>query len=195
MALNLNTQTRYVWAILGRKNSPLTKDFKEYYDAIAKFLNSGNVETYAYIGHDKDIDEDGHPKFRHIHLLIVFKEGLKPRLSTTLNRLSQVTGVDTLDIDLQVADNVEGCIRYCVHRGWNDKYQYNVNDMQTNLDASELDAILTTEKECVTASYLITCCKVNGFSSVAIMRTLGLKAYMKYRNAIRDICEELIEPR
>lgn len=188
----LDTQTRYIWAILGRKNSPLSKDFKEYYNALENWLKYDS-ELYAFIGHDKDIDDDGLLKFRHIHLLIVLKEGKKPRLMTSLNKISKVCDLPPQDIDIEVADNVEQCIRYCVHKGYENKYQYPVQDLVSSLDDNELQAILNCEHESITASYLITAVKVNGCSSINIMKALGLKSYMKYRNAIRDIIEELKE--
>lgn len=188
---SLNTQTRYIWAILGRHNSPLTEDFHVYYDRLKRWINAVDPEIYAFIGHDKDVDDEGSTKFRHIHLLVVLKKDTRSRLITTLNRISDVVGIDPTDIDIEVADNVDECIRYCVHKGYETKYQYPIDELQTNLDPDELAAVMTKEIATMSANYLITACKINGYSAIALMRSLGLKAYMKYRNAIRDICEEV----
>jgi len=189
----LDTQTKYVWVILGRHNSPLTKDFSYYYDKLKSFLDI-NADIYAYIGHDKDIDDDGLPKFRHIHLLAVLKDrATAPRLSTTLNKLAKVCNIPNEDIDIEQADSVPQCIRYCIHKGYPLKYQYLIDDLQTNLNKDDLNAYLEPQNDIITASYLITTLHICNYSCVAVLKALGLKLYMKYRGVIQDIIREFKE--
>lgn len=189
-SVTLDTQTPYLWIIFGREKSPLKEDFKHYYDKLLAWCKI-NAKLYAFIGHDKDIQEDGTPKFRHIHALIVLKDGDKPRLKTSLNRLSQVTGVDVADIDITKAESIEGCLRYNLHRGYPQKYQYDVSDMVTNLTEKELEPFLNTETQFITADYILKLIELCNYSVVSILKQIGLKNYLKYRNVIKDVIQEV----
>lgn len=190
---NLDTQTRYLWVIFGRANSPLKEEFNVYYERLERWCQI-NASLWCFIGHDKDIDVDTqNPKFRHIHALLILKEGVTPRLNTTLNRLSDVVGVNVVDIDIERAENYEECIRYCIHRGYPLKHQYDVSELKTNLSEKELEPILNTEEQYFTAQYLIKLIKICNCSIITILGVLGLKKYMKVRNVIKDIIEELTE--
>lgn len=186
---NLDSQTRYLWVIFGRKNSPLTDDFKVYYERLKAWCDI-NAQLYAFIGHDKDIDDDGQPKFRHIHALIVLKEGVKPRLSTSLNNLSKATQIDAVDIDIEIADSVTQCIRYCIHKGYPQKYQYSISELVTNLAQKDLDEIMK-DAIVITAGYLIELVQICNYSVVKILNEIGLSQYCRYRNVIKDIIVEL----
>lgn len=189
-SINLDTQTPYLWIILGRANSPLIKEFKYYYEKLTAWCKV-NARLWCFIGHDKDVNEDGTSKFRHIHALIVLKEGVKPRLSTSLNRISEVTTIPTIDIDIQKAENITQCIRYCIHKGYPLKYQYSPSELITNLSNEDLDSYLNTEENMITAGYLINLVEICNYSVVIILRQIGLKNYVRYRNVIKDLIQEL----
>lgn len=187
---NLDTQTQYLWIIFGRKNSPLTQDFNVYYEKLTAWCKI-NARLWAFIGHDKDTEDDGTIKFRHIHALIVLKEGVKPRLSTSLNRLASVVGIDTIDVDIEKAENITSCIRYCLHKGYPEKYQYSSEELQSNLTKDELEEYLNVEESAFTANYLINLIVICNFSVVTILKQIGLKTYCRYRNVIKDVITEL----
>lgn len=189
---SINSQSQYLWLILGRKNSPLTEDFSYYYDRLLAYCKV-YAKMYVFIGHDKDVDDDGEIKFRHIHALIVLKDGLKPRLSTSLNRIAEATGLSAVDIDIEIAKSIPSCIRYCIHKGYPNKFQYPLEELVHNLNNEDLNAFLNTEQDCVTSSYLITLVELHNCSYIGVMKALGIKSYMKYRGAIKDIIEELKE--
>lgn len=188
--MSLETQTPYLWIIFGRKNSPLIKDFNYYYEKLSAWC-SVNARLWTFIGHDKDIDDDGELKFRHIHALIVLKEGQKPRLSTSLNRLATHLGIDSVDIDIEKAENIASCIRYCLHKGYPTKYQYSLEDLKTNLTEDEIAPYLDIEDKSFTASYLINLVQICNCSTITILKQIGLKNYIRYRNVIMDIIREI----
>lgn len=187
---NLDTQTPYLWIILGRKNSPLKEDFKVYYEKLTAWCQI-NARLWTIIGHDKDIDEDGNPKFRHIHALIVLKDGSKPRLSTSLSRISNAVGLNALDVEIEKADNIASCIRYCLHKGYPEKHPYDVKELVTNLSEEELKPYLDLDNKSFTASYLIQLVELCGGNRLLIMRQIGLANYQRYRNCISDVRAEL----
>lgn len=192
---SLDTRTQFISVILGRQNSPLLNDFSFYYEKL-KVLLDEKCQLYAFIGHDKDKFEDGTLKFRHIHLVAVYKDSASknyPRLKTSLNLLANCCELPTIDIDIEPAENVDKCIRYLIHKGYPLKFPYDINDIQTNISSSELDTIINhlEEDTSISADYLFTSIKICGCSCIALMKSLGLKKYMKYRNCIKDIIQEL----
>lgn len=189
ISVTLDTQTAYLWLILGREKSPLTEDFSVYYERLEAWCKI-NSKLYAFIGHDKDTLEDGSLKFRHIHALIILKDGDKPRLKTSLNRIASVTGLDVSDIDITKAESIDGCLRYNLHIGYPQKYQYSLNEMVTNLTEAELQPFLNTEVQYITADYILKLIELCNYSVVSILKQIGLKNYLKYRNVIKDVIQE-----
>lgn len=188
--MGLDTQTRYITAILGRCNSPLKNDFSFYYERLHAYLIT-NSDFYAFIGHDKDINDDGQPKFRHIHLVIILKDGLRPRLSTLLNALAKVCELPNEDIDIDQIDNITKCVRYLNHIDYPNKYQYDLNDINTNR-FEELKSYfeIDLDNQYYTASYLINLIKNCSYSNHEILKQLGIKHYLKLRNVINDLIKE-----
>lgn len=82
--------------------------------------------SYAYILHDKDIIEDsGELKKPHYHIILLFhkQEHTKPIL-----KLFKTNVYETIK-------NLNGCIQYLVHKGYDNKYQYKIEDVVfRNLD-------------------------------------------------------------
>lgn len=81
--------------------------------------------NYAWILHDKDNLEDGTPKKPHIHFY-----GNKKN-ATSSEAVSKVTGVPISNINHVKSWN--GAIRYLTHIDYSDKYQYNIDDISTNI--------------------------------------------------------------
>lgn len=189
---NLETQTPFLWIIFGRENSPLKKEFKVYYEKLTAWCEI-NAKMWCFIGHDKDTQEDGSLKFRHIHALIILKDGTKPRLSTSLGRLAEVVDIPRQDVDIEHAENVASCVRYCLHKGYPDKYPYPVEELQTNLTADELKPYLEIDNKSFTAHYLIKLVEICGRNRLTIMKQIGLANYCRYRNCINDIIECLLK--
>jgi len=190
-ANSLDTQTAYLWIIFGRHNSPLSKDFSYYIEKLVAWCKI-NARMWAFIGHDKDLEEDGEtPKFRHIHGVIILKEGVKPRLSTSLNRLAQITGLPNEDIDIDSVGQLRSCVRYLTHADYPLKQQYPLEDIVTNLSKSDLEGFFDKEECYITANYLIQLVTICNYSVVMILREIGLKNYAKYRNVIIDLIKEL----
>lgn len=186
---SLDSQTARLCLIFGCKDKPLTKDFKYYYDKLMNWCKI-NAKLYAFIGHDKDINEDGTPKFRHIHAVIILKDGLNPRLSTSLRRLSEILNIDGDSIDIDGIINLNQCCRYLIHKGYPTKHQYELSEVVSNLSNSDLQDFYSDEIF-MTANYIINLVKICNYSTVLILTEIGLKNYLKYRNVIIDLIKEL----
>ena len=161
------------------------KDFD--LDLITDELKS-QLFTYALIVHDKDTDKDGVLKKKHIHL--VFECPKRHRLSYYLNRLTEIFNVDKDLISVQVSNSFSGDIQYLIHKNNSDKFQYNVNEIVTNLSKASLDDHLVVDihKE-VTASYVFDIVKSCRKKTDIILK-LGIGTYNLYYKIIDDFVKD-----
>ena len=74
--------------------------------------------------HDKDLTDDGEIKKPHFHILLCY-DG-----ATTYNNVLTLTQSLNATIP-QVVDSVDGYYNYLSHTGFDDKYQYNPDDVST----------------------------------------------------------------
>lgn len=81
-----------------------------------------------YIRHDKDIDEDGNDKKPHYHYV------LRLNNACTISALSKRLEVPENLIE-PVKKSLNGCLKYLIHFGSDDKFQYSKDDVQSNSDA------------------------------------------------------------
>lgn len=85
-----------------------------------------NIESYCFIRHDKDFNEDGSPKEPHIHLVLSTKY---PYLSTTIYNKFKVDERNVRIINvLDLKDRLE----YQIHKNHQHKYQYDISEVTTN---------------------------------------------------------------
>lgn len=96
---------------------------------IDNLLNSG----WSYVGilHDKDVNLDGEIKKAHYHFIIEFDN---PKLfSTVCNKLGFTFKKDKDGKGLppygEPCKRFKDCAKYLIHKGKDDKYQYDVNEM------------------------------------------------------------------
>lgn len=95
------------------------------YDKQAFYL-SQEGET-IYIRHDQDLDDEGNDKKPHYHYVLRRKD------ACTISALSKRIEVKENMIE-PVKKSMNGCLRYLVHFGYDDKFQYNPEDVKGNSD-------------------------------------------------------------
>lgn len=191
MKAPLTTQTKYVSVILGSKQKPLPNKGNDFYYERLKAYCDEACEVYGFIMHDKDIDEEtGLKKWLHIHCAFIMRNA-KQRLSTIMNTLGDICEIDTTSIQIDKMTSKNGSFKYLIHKGYPNKYQYDVEAIQTNLPKEELDCILNSDDDTMNITYLIDVIRDCGGSKIEIARKIGLTYYHLYRNTIRDIIEEL----
>ena len=185
---NLTTQTAKINVIISLKDYDLEEAKCGMFPHLTNWCEA-NCKMYAYILHDKDTLENGSAKTPHIHLIALLNSN-RTRLSTTLNNLADSIGVCSLAISIDKVSDFNGSIQYLVHKNNNDKYQYNVLDITTNMTKGELDVYLNSEGKGISLENLITIIKRNK-NITDIIRDVGLNNYRLYRNVIWDIYAEL----
>lgn len=158
-------------------------DLDEITDELKK-----NLFVYALIVHDKDTDKEGVLKKKHVHL--VFECPKRHRLSYYLNRLTEMFNVGRDLISIQVSNSFDGDIQYLIHKHNEDKYQYKVTDIITNMSKEELDERLRVDihKE-ITSVYLLDVVK-NCRTKTDIQLKLGLGIYNLYYKCIDDFIKD-----
>ena len=92
-----------------------------------QMFNLAQETSIIYIRHDKDIDDEGNDKKPHYHFVLKLKN------ACTISALSKRVGVSENMIE-PVKKSMNGCLRYLVHYGNDDKFQYNPEDVKSNDD-------------------------------------------------------------
>lgn len=112
-----------------RNYALITYHAKEVIEEVLKELvKSGRVRHWAYIIHDKDKDENGELKEKHIHILVQ----LNNAMSLSAVRALFPVGANTL---AQPMYDKADCFNYLNHKDKPDKYQYPDEDIKAdNMD-------------------------------------------------------------
>lgn len=148
-----------------------------------------NMQTFAFILHDKDVLEDGKPKVKHIHLVGLYKTA-RTRLGTILTDLANYLKIDTLAVSIDKMSDLVGSLHYLIHKDNKDKHQYDVKEIITNISEGEMATYMVSDSKFMSIEYLIGVVNTsNGL--IEVMRSIGLSNYHMYRNVILDIWREL----
>lgn len=180
--MNLNTKTKYINAIITHQNID-----KIFIKDLEKYLSNNSV-VYSFILHDKDVDDLGEKKTKHVH--IVYEKSERLRLSTELNNLCKHLSIKAQLISIEKCTNYVGSMQYLIHKNNASKYQYDANEIITNMDLDELSNTLNMVNQVISFEYLIeviTYCN----SIVEVIQVLGLNNYRFYRTIIIDIMKGL----
>lgn len=155
-----------------------------------KFINICEIQQfdYAYILHDKDILDDGTLKKAHYHFR-VFSD-----LQKSISAWSKV--FDYPENLIEKLDDKRLSIRYLIHIDNKEKYQYNQNDINSNID--DIDKYFKDNKQEESKQLKEICNyldKINGFIYFQDVKNYVLKnnywsSYRRYYSIIRDLIQE-----
>lgn len=85
------------------------------------------IKQYAFILHDKDLDDNGNFKKEHYHMLI---KTLNPYSSSTVNKwFDDNEGAHSL---CELCNTPKRAYEYFIHKNNPEKYQYNIDDIIGN---------------------------------------------------------------
>lgn len=112
-------------------------------DALIKFLNSWHSLTnYAFIYHDKDTDDNGITKDKHIHLMLRFKSPVP------LDNICKKFGVQPSQVE-KIKGRFSDALLYLTHRNKPSKHQYGDMEVVANFDFQSEIAREKTVKEAI----------------------------------------------
>lgn len=101
----------------------------ESIDKMIKTIKSNQaVERYAYIIHDKDVDDKGALKAEHIHIMIKFA------YSYNVMTLAKQLNLEAQYIQKIQSRNYEDALLYLTHANAKEKYQYSSDAVKANFD-------------------------------------------------------------
>ena len=145
------------------------------------------VQFYAFIKHDKDVNENGNERV-HYHVVIVLK-----------SEYSKTTIINDIASKLMINKNCVGSrrvidfvlmVQYLIHQNDKDKYQYDLLDIWSN-DTNEVMKVLFEGVSSfdIDIDMIIQLVK-NSDSLATIYKELGIKKVRTYRSIIIDLWKE-----
>mgnify|MGYP001152067238 CR=1 FL=1 len=97
-------------------------------DFESQMLAIKQTQESIWIRHDQDINEEtGEPKKPHYHVV------MKLKVNCTISALSKKIGVKENMIE-PVKKSLNGCLKYLIHYGDDNKYNYSPDDVLANSD-------------------------------------------------------------
>ena len=153
------------------------------------YLKNNEVITfYAFILHDKDINECGELVREHYHLIVCLKN---PYSKTTLiNDISSKLLINKVIVQSRLIKDFVKSVQYLLHKNDKEKYQYDLLDIWTN-DTNEVIGIINEgiSQYDLDIDYLIEL--VNCSSCItSVYKELGLKKTRTYRSIIIDLWKD-----
>ena len=189
--MSLDSQTKKFNVII---NFPYQCRDTDVLSKINTFCNK-YANEYYYILHDKDVDEFGQVKTKHIHLLFTYKEK-RTRLKRMLSLLNGEIfgGMDKTRslITIAIWKDYEFGIQYLIHKNDEDKYQYKVSDVYTS-DLETLTEVMdyTAEGSLSIDKIKVYCWEANSLTEV--LTRVGLVNSRNYLNVIKTIYNEAVD--
>lgn len=175
----LNTKTTQFNIIISLKDVNIEIIKNKLLTYLSNYLCS-----YAFILHNNDYNKDGMIKTPHIHLIIY--NGPRKRMSTMINELSDYINVNPFAISIEKVVSLEGCIQYLLHKNDIEKWQYNINEIITNIEKKELELLLNSENGSLTFDRLFQIIR-HSKNKTEVIEKIGLSYYRMYRGIIGDI--------
>ncbi len=118
------------------KESKLSKKRNYCYDLVIyedderfndQFSALTDLKSAIWIRHDQDLTDDGEYKKAHYHFV------LKLKTACTISALAKKISVDEHMIE-PIKRSFNGALKYLVHFGRDDKYQYDIKEVESNDD-------------------------------------------------------------
>ena len=172
------------WLIIVEKNIKLENgsviDFD--IDRFTIFLKT-SCEFFAYMLHDKDVDENGEVVRSHYHFVVKLKK--RSRKSTLINAISKFCDISSNAIGVTYDYNITLSIRYLAHFDNKEKYQYDFYKIESSSRSFVLSCLdLDTEQFDISATYLTYLIIDLKMSVNDLLNTLGINTFQKYYKAI-----------
>ena len=140
-------------------------------DDIKKVIqdHNNNIRAYAYILHDKDINEDGSPKVPHYHILLLLKSATTS--SAICKWFTGITDIDGCPVNTFAENiyNVSIAFDYLSHKDYPNKAQYSEDsiigfnlELFKSRDADKPDTVLLAFNDILDGVPLIEVAKTYG---------------------------------
>lgn len=177
---NINVRTGKITGVIR-----LARDLTD--NEVSKFHIFCNsiLGDYYFIVHDKDVNDDGTLKTKHLHFVI--ESSNRKHLSTWLNMITDALGLENSNgIEIQKTTAFVGSVQYLTHQNYKDKTPYDMALVKTNVGDEQLETILNMSRSGLDIDYLLYVVESSP-TLIDVMKQLGLNYYHIYRATINDI--------
>lgn len=137
---------------------------------------------YVTILHDCDTDALGVLKNKHYHLICKLNDRI--RASTFLNKISKLLECNAVNIQIDECYDYIACIQYLIHLNNSDKYQYDINQLVTNIDFEIIKSYMITKCTYELSAELLLQYVNSGMSKTDLLKTIGLSKFNCYYRVI-----------
>lgn len=107
-------------------------------DEVRELCKTSGAIDYGFILHDKDVNDNGELKQPHFHIWVRYKK------NTCLTTVASHFGLERQYVERCRREN--NCVGYLVHINAENKFQYDISEIVSNLSESELKNILDRVK-------------------------------------------------
>lgn len=158
------------------KNNDVSRTwFIRTYDIESIFGLPFGISKYAWIYHDKDVNEDGSLKAPHYHVFIRF---CVPCCSSQISPLGHVSVVHK--------GGEVHCLEYLTHYNTPNKVQYPFNEVHSNYDWKAKCQVKAAEENDIDSLQQAVIMLLNGHSVAECVHRFGRDFIIHY-NAIRNL--------
>lgn len=182
MAIQMTTQTARISAVINFKDD---NEINNVIGRLEQFCSMGY--TYYGILHDKDVDDLGVLKTKHLHLILVSR--CYTRASTWLRRIKEVLNIeDDNQISLQHCDNIVASVQYLIHQNSPNKWQYDRGDIYSSESIETINNLLAQEptKE-LTVKYIGEMFEALRGNKMLFIDVIGLTRYNQNYRAVNEV--------
>lgn len=97
-------------------------------EKIKEAVTKRNISKFAYILHDKDLDEQGNLKHPHWHICLRFVD------SQDTKYVARWFGIEEQYVNKSKSGRFEDMLLYLTHKNASEKYQYSCDEVRANID-------------------------------------------------------------
>lgn len=136
-----------------------------------------SIDKFAFAYHDKDVNADGSPKDKHIHIMLKFKNPVH------LDTIASKFHVQESQVE-RIKGKFGDALLYLTHRNAPEKYQYPDTAVVANFDYSKETEEFESDKDVEKLIYDYGDCKI---SKKELYKHLDAYSFHKNAELIRDM--------
>ena len=135
------------------------------------------IKQWAYICHDKDIDDNGEPKALHWHIMLQFNDTQDSKY------IAKWFGIEEQYVNRSSSKRFEPMLLYLIHANATDKYQYDATLVKANFDYV---AFIQQGGKNIRRSEILEMIDKGIITEFNYTEHLNISEYTKYRKFIED---------
>ena len=135
------------------------------------------IKQWAYICHDKDIDDNGEPKAPHWHIMLQFNDTQDSKY------IAKWFGIEEQYVNRSSSKRFEPMLLYLIHANATDKYQYDATLVKANFDYV---AFIQQGGKNIRRSEILEMIDKGIITEFNYTEHLNISEYTKYRKFIED---------